>query len=81
MTFLKLTSISKKCPRRGRIGKYMLDCLVDVLFTPSLFRSKEEKKAEKEQNEAIIEEYGFCTMDGHKEKIGNFRFVFLSVTF
>ena len=59
----------------------MLDCLVFVLFTPArLFRSKEEKKAEKEQNEAIIEEYGFCTMDGHKEKIGNFRFVFLAVT-
>merc|ERR1712241_1642723 len=36
-------------------------------------RSKEEKKAEKEANEQIIEEYGFCTMDGHKEKIGNFR--------
>lgn len=37
------------------------------------FRSKEEKKAEKEKNDAIVEEYGFCTMDGHKEKIGNFR--------
>lgn len=36
-------------------------------------RSKEEKKVEKEQNEAIVLEYGFCTMDGHKEKIGNFR--------
>jgi len=36
-------------------------------------RSKEEKKAEKEKNDAIVEEYGFCTMDGHKEKIGNFR--------
>merc|ERR1739848_30610 len=36
-------------------------------------RSKEEKKAEKEKNDAIVEEYGFCMMDGHKEKIGNFR--------
>jgi len=36
-------------------------------------RSKEEKKAEKEKNDAIVEEYGFCLMDGHKEKIGNFR--------
>jgi len=36
-------------------------------------RSKEEKKAEKERNDAIVEEYGFCTMDGHKERIGNFR--------
>merc|ERR1712096_264586 len=36
-------------------------------------RSKEEKKAEKEKNDAIIEEFGFCMMDGHKERIGNFR--------
>jgi len=36
-------------------------------------RSKDEKKAEKEKNDAIVEEFGFCTMDGHKEKIGNFR--------
>merc|ERR1719419_2183587 len=36
-------------------------------------RSKEEKKAEKEKNEAIIEDMGFCIMDGHREKIGNFR--------
>jgi len=36
-------------------------------------RSKEEKKAEKEKNEQIVEEYGFCIMDGHKERIGNFR--------
>ena len=49
------------------------------LFTVARsFRSKEEKKAEKEQNEATIEEYGFCTMDGHKEKIGNFRLVIFS---
>jgi len=36
-------------------------------------RSKEEKKAEKEKNEAIQAEYGYCSWDGHKEKIGNFR--------
>merc|ERR1719431_1466606 len=36
-------------------------------------RSKDEKKAEKENNERIVEEYGFCMMDGHKERIGNFR--------
>ena len=35
--------------------------------------SKEEKKAQKEKNEAITLEYGFCMLDGHKEKIGNFR--------
>ncbi|XP_061166608.1 DNA topoisomerase I, mitochondrial-like isoform X2 [Saccostrea echinata] len=36
-------------------------------------RSKEEKKAEKLKNEEIQKEYGFCVMDNHKEKIGNFR--------
>merc|ERR1711997_129718 len=36
-------------------------------------RSKEEKDKEKAANAALVEEYGFCTMDGHKEKIGNFR--------
>ncbi|KAK6631882.1 hypothetical protein RUM44_006912 [Polyplax serrata] len=35
--------------------------------------SKEEKKVIKEQNDAIQKEYGFCTIDGHTEKIGNFR--------
>ena len=38
-----------------------------------VFRSKEEKDKEKAASAALIEEYGFCTMDGHKEKIGNFR--------
>lgn len=36
-------------------------------------RSKEEKKAEKLNNDEIQKEYGFCLMDGHKEKIGNFK--------
>ncbi|XP_052815915.1 DNA topoisomerase I, mitochondrial-like [Mya arenaria] len=36
-------------------------------------RSKEEKLKLKEENAAIQEEYGFCIMDGHREKIGNFR--------
>ena len=40
-----------------------------------VFRSKEEKDKEKAANAALIEEYGFCTMDGHKEKIGNFRYL------
>lgn len=35
--------------------------------------SKEEKKALKEQNEEVVKEYGFCKIDGHKEKIGNFK--------
>ncbi|XP_050306633.1 DNA topoisomerase I, mitochondrial isoform X2 [Anthonomus grandis grandis] len=36
-------------------------------------KTKEEKLAKKEENEALLKEYGFCTIDGHKEKIGNFR--------
>ncbi|CAG0899093.1 unnamed protein product [Darwinula stevensoni] len=35
--------------------------------------SKEEKQNLKEQNEAIVKEYGFCLIDGHQERIGNFR--------
>lgn len=36
-------------------------------------RTKEEKLALKEKNEALLKEFGFCTIDGHKEKIGNFK--------
>lgn len=36
-------------------------------------RTKEEKLRIKEENERLIKEYGFCTIDGHKEKIGNFK--------
>ncbi|XP_065827518.1 DNA topoisomerase I, mitochondrial-like isoform X2 [Oscarella lobularis] len=35
--------------------------------------SKEEKKKLKEQNEALQEEYGFCLIDGHRQKIGNWK--------
>lgn len=35
--------------------------------------SKEEKQKIKEKNEEIQKEFGFCTIDGHKEKIGNFK--------
>ena len=27
----------------------------------------------KEKNEEVMLEYGFCIIDGHKEKIGNFK--------
>ncbi|XP_062565451.1 DNA topoisomerase I, mitochondrial-like isoform X1 [Armigeres subalbatus] len=36
-------------------------------------RTKEQKLALKEENEALVKEYGTCIIDGHKEKIGNFR--------
>lgn len=35
--------------------------------------TKEEKQAIKLQNEKLVEEYGFCIIDGHKQKIGNFK--------
>ncbi|XP_068222413.1 DNA topoisomerase I, mitochondrial isoform X2 [Palaemon carinicauda] len=36
-------------------------------------RTKEEKKALKELNEEIVKEYGWCTIDGHRQRIGNFK--------
>lgn len=35
--------------------------------------TKEEKQEIKKKNEEIQKEYGFCTIDGHTEKIGNFK--------
>ncbi|XP_019897155.1 DNA topoisomerase I, mitochondrial isoform X2 [Esox lucius] len=35
--------------------------------------TKEQKQVLKEENNRLTEEYGFCLLDGHKEKIGNFR--------
>lgn len=35
--------------------------------------SKEQKQELKEKNEAILQEYGFCMMDGHKQRVGNFK--------
>ncbi|KAF2365427.1 DNA topoisomerase I DNA binding eukaryotic-type [Trinorchestia longiramus] len=36
-------------------------------------RTKEEKKALKDKNDKLIEEYGWCIIDGHKQRIGNFK--------
>lgn len=36
-------------------------------------RTKEQKLKIKEENEALLKEYGTCIIDGHKEKIANFR--------
>jgi len=36
-------------------------------------RSKEEKAAEKSRLAIVQDEYGFCMMDGHKQKVANFR--------
>ena len=27
----------------------------------------------KKENEAILNEYGYCLMDGHKQRVGNFK--------
>ncbi|CAL8094570.1 unnamed protein product [Calicophoron daubneyi] len=36
-------------------------------------RTKEEKQKIKEQNLAITNEFGYCVLDGHRQRIGNFR--------
>ena len=35
--------------------------------------TKAEKLVIKQENEKLVEEYGWCMIDGHKEKIGNFK--------
>jgi DNA topoisomerase I len=35
--------------------------------------SKEEKQKLKEEKVQLEEKYGFCYLDGQKQKIGNFR--------
>ena len=76
MTFLKLTLISRNIQRKGKTGEWFSRRGGIVIKTNnSILRSKEEKDKEKAANAALIEEYGFCTMDGHKEKIGNFRYL------
>ncbi|XP_003973717.1 DNA topoisomerase I, like [Takifugu rubripes] len=35
--------------------------------------TKEEKLKIKEENERLLQQYGFCIMDNHKERIANFR--------
>ncbi|XP_067091014.1 DNA topoisomerase I, mitochondrial [Osmerus mordax] len=35
--------------------------------------TKEEKLVIKEANQKIVEEYGFCLLDHHRERIGNFK--------
>ncbi|XP_071037229.1 DNA topoisomerase I, mitochondrial isoform X2 [Parasteatoda tepidariorum] len=35
--------------------------------------TKEEKLAIKKENEELTAKYGFCIIDGHKQKIGNFK--------
>ncbi|KAM8751445.1 DNA topoisomerase I, mitochondrial isoform 2-T2 [Acanthopagrus schlegelii] len=35
--------------------------------------TKEEKRAVKEANQKIVDEYGYCLLDHHKERIGNFK--------
>ncbi|KAJ3586603.1 hypothetical protein NHX12_012999 [Muraenolepis orangiensis] len=35
--------------------------------------SKDEKLKIKEESERVLQEHGFCVMDNHKERIGNFR--------
>lgn len=57
----------EKCNFRP-MNAYFLD-----LSEKNRNRSKEEKEETKKKNAELIEEFGFCLIDGHREKIGNFR--------
>lgn len=46
---------------------------LQLLKEQKKIRTKEEKLEEKKANEALLEKYGYCLLDGKKEKIGNFR--------
>lgn len=35
-------------------------------------RTKEEKKALKIKNEELVQEFGWCIIDGHKQRIGKY---------
>jgi len=35
--------------------------------------TKEQKQELKKENEKILEQYGYCLMDGHKQRVGNFK--------
>ena len=55
-------------------------CFVLVFYLFSLQKAEERKNWTKEQklelkkeNEKILEEYGYCLMDGHKQRVGNFK--------
>ncbi|XP_053833523.1 DNA topoisomerase I, mitochondrial isoform X2 [Vidua macroura] len=52
----------------GEIHKYFVDKNEARKVLP-----KEEKQKLKEEADKIQEEYGYCILDGHREKIGNFK--------
>ncbi|NXI44477.1 TOP1M topoisomerase, partial [Galbula dea] len=52
----------------GEIHKYFVDKNEARKALP-----KEEKQKLKEEAEKIQEQYGYCILDGHREKIGNFK--------
>lgn len=62
----KITDL-KKCNFKA-MHAYFMD-----LAEKNRNRTKEEKAELKAKNEQIMKEYGYCTIDGHREKIGNFK--------
>ena len=62
----KITDL-KKCNFK-KMHAYFLD-----VAEKNRNKTKEEKQELKEKNEALQKEYGFCSIDGHKEKIGNYK--------
>ena len=62
----KITDL-KKCNFK-QMHAYFMD-----LSEKNLNMSRKGRAKRKGKNEKLLEEYGFCTIDGHKEKIGNFK--------
>ena len=56
--------------------KQVIDESMSVFYATYCLQSNldlRRRTRKKATNAALIEDYGFCTMDGHREKIGNFR--------
>ena len=64
--YKKITEFSK-CDFRP-INKFLIE-----RKEQKKIRTKEEKAAEKVEKEKLMEKYGYALVDGHKQKVGNFR--------
>ena len=56
--------------------KQVIDESMSVFYVTYCLQSNldlRRRTRKKATNAALIEDYGFCTMDGHRAKIGNFR--------
>eukprot|EP00061_Rhincodon_typus_P018431 g47599.t1 len=69
----KPMKLSPQCEEVATFFGKMLD---HEYTTKDIFRKnffKDWRKKLKEENEKLLQEYGFCIMDNHKERIANFK--------